>query len=274
MTGQSAGWQTVGMDFSARYVALGDSFTEGVGDPDPTRPNGVRGWADRVAEQLGRDDSSFGYANLAIRGRKLRQIMAEQVAAAVALQPTLVTIYAGANDIFRPKVDIDSLMEDYDAGLAALAATGATVLLFTGFDARSSKVFGTMRGRTAIYNELVREIADRHGAQLVDYWRFSEYHDWRMWDRDRMHMSTAGHINMARRVLSVLDHETAVEVPDAAVQGSDAPRPGGIEALRANAQWAREHAVPWVVRRVKGTSSGDGLSPRYPTPTRISEPEE
>ena len=84
------------MDFTARYVALGDSFTEGVGDDDQARPNGVRGWADRVAEQLGAADPGFGYANLAIRGRKLRQIMAEQVDAAVALKPTLVSIYAGA----------------------------------------------------------------------------------------------------------------------------------------------------------------------------------
>ena len=147
------------MDFTSRYVALGDSFTEGVGDDDPDRPNGVRGWADRVAEQLGAADPSFGYANLAIRGRKLRQIMAEQVDAAVELKPTLVTIYAGANDILRPRIDIDGLLAEYDAGIRKLKATGATVVMFTGFDARGSKVFGTMRGRTAIYNELVRGIA-------------------------------------------------------------------------------------------------------------------
>ena len=97
------GWQTNRMDFTSRFVALGDSFTEGVGDDDPARPNGVRGWADRVAEQLGAADPGFGYANLAIRGRKLRQILAEQVEAAVELKPTLVSIYAGANDILRPR---------------------------------------------------------------------------------------------------------------------------------------------------------------------------
>ena len=71
------------MDFSARYVALGDSFTEGVGDADSSRPNGVRGWADIMAGQLAQSNEGFGYANLAIRGKKLRQIMAEQVDAAV-----------------------------------------------------------------------------------------------------------------------------------------------------------------------------------------------
>ncbi|BCW08269.1 SGNH/GDSL hydrolase family protein [Arthrobacter sp. NtRootA1] len=248
------------MDFSARYVALGDSFTEGVGDHDPTRPNGVRGWADVVARQLAHSNEDFGYANLAIRGRKLRQIMAEQVDAAVALKPTLVTMYAGANDILRPKIDIDSLMEDYDAGIAKLSATGATVVLFTGFDARGSKVFSTMRGRTAIYNELLREIAENHGALLVDYWRFDEYYDVRMWAQDRMHMSTAGHVNMAKRVLDVLEHEHVLEVPELA----PLPTLNRSEAIRANARWVREFAGPWVVRRVRGTSSGDGLSPKYP----------
>ncbi|MFJ6457077.1 MULTISPECIES: SGNH/GDSL hydrolase family protein [Micrococcaceae] len=248
------------MDFSARYVALGDSFTEGVGDDDPRRPNGVRGWADVVAGQLASSNEDFGYANLAIRGRKLRQIMAEQVDAAIAMNPTLVTLYAGANDILRPKIDIDSLLEEYDAGIAKLSAAGATVVLFTGFDAKGSKVFGAMRGRTAIYNELVREIAENHGALLVDYWRFDEYDDWRLWGEDRMHMSTAGHVNMAKRVLDVLEHEHVIEVPELA----PARLMNRVEALKANARWFRESAAPWVARRVRGVSSGDGLSPKYP----------
>ena len=86
------------MDFSKRYLALGDSFTEGVGDPDPGRPNAVRGWADRVAEQLCAAGADWGYANLAIRGKKIRQVVAEQVPAALELRPTLVTL--GSSVIF------------------------------------------------------------------------------------------------------------------------------------------------------------------------------
>ena len=252
------------MEFSARYVALGDSFTEGVGDVDPSRPNGVRGWADRVAEQLAEalpgGEPGLGYANLAIRGRKLGQVMDQQVDAAVELRPTLVSLYAGANDILRPKVDIDALMVRYNEGVARLSATGATVLLFTGFDAGSSKVFGRMRGRTAIYNELVREIADRHGALLVDFWRFDEYEDWRMWATDRIHMSAPGHINMANRVLEVLEHESVLPVPEL----DPLPVLGPLKVARANAQWAREYVGPWIGRRLRGVSSGDSLSPRWP----------
>ena len=251
--------------FTARFVALGDSFTEGLGDPDPSRPNGVRGWADRVAEQLQAADPGLGYANLAIRGRKMRQVLTEQLDAALALEPTLVTLYAGANDIFRPTIDIDGLLAEYDAAVARLVGAGAQVLLFTGFDAGSSKVFGTMRGRTAIYNEQVRWIADRHGATIVDYWRFHEFQDWRMWDLDRMHMSSLGHATMANRVLEVLEHEGLAEVPET----PELPVLTRSQQLRANAVWVREHAGPWVMRRLTGRSSGDGISPKYADLVRL-----
>jgi lysophospholipase L1-like esterase len=244
-----------------RYVALGDSFTEGVGDPDQTRPNGLRGWADRVAEVLARQSDDFGYANLAIRGRKLGRILDDQLEPALAMQPDLVTIYAGANDILRPSVDIDALVERYDDALGRLAATGARVVVFTAFDPGGSKVFGAVRGRFAVYNELVREVVDRRGLTLLDFWRLTDHRDWRLWDTDRMHMSPAGHQRMAMEVLDVLGIPHDLK-PLTLV---DAPPPGFRDNLRANGEWVREHAVPWVHRRVTGRSSGDGIDPKRPT---------
>lgn len=242
-----------------RYVALGDSFTEGVGDPDPTRPNGVRGWADRVAEALASRYPDFGYANLAIRGRKLHAILAEQVEPAVALRPDLITLYAGANDILRPRVDLDALMREYDDGVARLVDTGARVVLFTAFGARASRFYRPLRGRFAYYNELVREVVDRRGATLVDYWRMAEYDDWGYWDTDRLHMSSAGHALMARKVLDVLGVRHDLPVPPPLVRPALSP----AEQRRANWEWTREYVGPWVRRRVTGRSSGDGLSPKY-----------
>ncbi len=249
-----------------RYVALGDSFTEGVGDPDPARPNGVRGWADRVAEVLGRDLPGFGYANLAIRGRKLRPVLAEQLAPALALQPDLVTIYAGANDIIRPQVDLDLLVADYDDALARLRATGARVLVWTAFDPHGSATFRLLRGRFAVYNELVRESAERHGAEVVDYWRMREYRDWRLWDADRMHMGPAGHQRMAIAVLDTLGVPHDLEP----LPLTDDGPAGRRAALRDNVAWARTSAAPWLHRRLTGRSSGDHLSARYPAWTRLS----
>lgn len=250
------------MEFSARYVALGDSFTEGLGDTDPALPNQVRGWADRVAEQLAlaHPEESVGYANLAIRGKKMDQILTEQIDRAVAMQPTLVTIYSGVNDILRPKVDIDAMIARYSAGIAKLAATGARVLIFTGFDASSSKIFSSIRGRTAVYNELVREVADLHGAELVDYWRFREYDDWRLWGIDRMHMSTPGHINMANRVLEQIGETMRIPLPEL----PPSPVRTTAETFKDNAAWTKEYVGPWVGRRLRGVSSGDNLSVRWP----------
>lgn len=253
------------MTFS-RYVALGDSFTEGVGDPDPGRPNGVRGWADRFAEALDRaQGGGLEYANLAIRGRKLRPILAEQLEPAVAMQPDLVTLYAGANDIMRPRVDLEQIMADYDAMVGRLVATGARVVLFTPCDPGGSKTYALVRGRFALYAEHVREIADRHGATLVDYWRLREYRDGRLWDTDRMHMSAAGHQRMAIAVLDALGIDHDLEP----LPLKEFPPLSAHERRAANVQWAKEYLGPWVKRRVTGRSSGDGLSPRRPALTAV-----
>jgi len=242
-----------------RYVALGDSFTEGVGDLDDSRPNGVRGWADRVAEVLSGDD--FRYANLAIRGRKMLPILAEQIEPALAMKPDLISIYAGANDVLRPRVDIDRLVQAYDIAVGRLAGAGAHVLMFTAYDPGGSPVFGALRGRFAIYNELVREVADTHGATLVDFWRLRDYRDDRMWDTDRMHMSSAGHQRMAIAVLDALGVAHDLVAPELGERAALTAK----QRRAANLAWARSHAAPWVKRRLTGTSSGDNLSARRPT---------
>ena len=230
-----------------------------MGDVDHTRPNQVRGWADRVAEQLC-VDPDWGYANLAIRGKKTGQVVTEQLSAALELKPTLATLYMGANDILRPKINIDALMVEYRKMALALAGSGATLLLFTGFDTGGSGIFSSTRGRTAIYNEAVREIADEAGATVADYWRWREFQDWRYWSSDRLHMNSAGHTLMASKVLEVLEHQTRIKVPElpAVTERSRSKK------LREDAAWAKEHLMPWVKRRLSGTSSGDHLSARFP----------
>jgi lysophospholipase L1-like esterase len=243
------------------FIALGDSFTEGVGDHDPALPNGVRGWADRVAAVLATHADDFGYANLAIRGRKMDAILAEQIDPAVAMRPDLVTMYAGGNDILRPKVDVDAMIGRYSDAVGRLVGTGARVALFTGFDLGFAPLFRHLRGRVATYNELVREVADVHGATVVDFWRLREYRDARLWDVDRLHMSSAGHQRMAIAVLDTLGVEHDLSPFDLQ------PLPEMDRRQRRNADlaWARSHAAPWVQRRLRGTSSGDSLTPRWPT---------
>jgi len=250
-----------------KFLALGDSFTEGVGDVDQSRPNQVRGWADRVAEVLSAH-GDWEYANLAVRGKKIGQVINQQLDLALSMTPDVVSIYAGGNDILRPTADLDALMRGYEGMVRRFSEAGSTVMLFTGFDTVESPLFSKTRPRTAIYNEKVREIADTHGAIIADYWRWREFSDLRYWAADRLHMNELGHALMASKVLNVLGEQQVTEgnwsqeiepplLPDLAVNSRG-------EKLKEELGWATEHLVPWIKRRLTGTSSGDSLSAKYP----------
>jgi lysophospholipase L1-like esterase len=244
----------------SRYVALGDSFTEGIGDPEPRSPGGHRGWADRVAEVLAESAPDFAYANLAVRGRLLQQILDEQVEPALELRPDLITISAGGNDIIRPGTDPDEVASRLEAGIARLRSDGATVVLFNGPDIGETPVLGRIRGKVAIYNENLTAIALRHDAVIANMWAMTELKDARMWAPDRLHFSPTGHHQIARMVLAALgvDNELAPMVPE------PLPRSSWRQARTEDLGWAREYLVPWVLRRIRHQSSGDGITAKRP----------
>jgi lysophospholipase L1-like esterase len=245
---------------SKRLVSLGDSFTEGVGDEDPAFPNGVRGWADRAAHELAAHDPGFLYANLAVRGKVMRQVLAEQLEPALSLRPNLVTLYAGGNDLMRPSVDIDALIGQYEGAVDQLIAVGAQVVLFTGVDGGEDPVFRKIRGRVAIYNELVRVMAVQKGALVVDLWAMRQLRDRRMWAPDRLHLNALGHNEVAIAVLDILGVPRKLENT---ILG-DPPVLSKQQSRAENLRWSREYAWPWIQRRLRGESSGDNLQPKRP----------
>jgi lysophospholipase L1-like esterase len=244
-----------------RFVALGDSFTEGVGDPDPASRNGVRGWADRLATQLARADPGLRYANLAVRGRTMDDILVDQIAPAVLLEPDLVTVYAGMNDLMALRVDVDAVMARYADGLKALRQTGALVLAFTAPDLGAKPLFRGLRGRAAIYNELLRTIADDLGVGLIDFWRYDEFRDPALWDGDRVHLSPLGHEVMALRVFDEVSLAAGCGASAARFLAAPATRP----TLAANMRWAMSFAAPWAVRRLRRITPGAGVAPKATT---------
>jgi lysophospholipase L1-like esterase len=248
------------------FVAIGDSFTEGLNDLDPGG-GGFLGWADRVADVLSAQRPGFRYANLAIRGKLLSEVVAEQVPRAVELAPDLVSLAAGGNDILRG-ADVDTLASLFEPTVAKLQAAGCRVLIFTGFDPRMFPVIRLLRGRIAAYNMHLRGIADSCGCDLVDLWSMRALKDARAWSPDRLHLSTEGHRQVALRTCEVLGIQVteALRVPlPPAVRPSGPPnRAQWLAARRQDARWAREYAGPWVRRRLRGTSTGDGVPPKRP----------
>jgi len=230
-----------------RYVALGDSFTAGLGDPEPLNPGGMRGWADRVAEEFSTVHSGFSYANLAVSGLVLQQIVDQQLGPAIALEPDLVTLSAGGNDLVFHRRDPDRLAARLDEAVAALSATGATVVLFTGPDWRDTPVFGHLRGKVAVFNENIRTIGARHHAVIADLWTLRQLGDARMWDPDRLHFSPLGHHTIAGMVLDTL------HVPHTLQPLQPKPLPTGNwrDTRAGDLAWATHYLLPWMVQRVR-----------------------
>jgi lysophospholipase L1-like esterase len=287
------------------FVAVGDSFTEGLNDPAPG--GGFRGWADRLAGMLAVEYPALRYANLAVRGKLLRQIVGEQVPAALALlgqaapqpgtdQPgtgrpgtegCLVGIAGGGNDILRPGGDPDTLAELFDAAVARLREDGCRVLMFTGFDPVAFPMLRLLRGRIAAYNMHLRAIADNRDCDLVDLWSMRFLRDPAAWSSDRLHLTSDSHRRVALRAAEVLgvpvtedwrvlpnDERRSAEVsdtlaePHAAValasRATVSSRGAWVAARREDARWAREYFLPWINRRLHGTSSGDDIPPKRP----------
>ena len=249
-----------------RYVALGDSFTEGL--MDENRADGRhRGWADRLAQELADVAYQGGapgieYANLAIRGRLLASIVDSQVPEAVKLKPDLVSLAAGVNDCLRRQWDVGPLAATLDRGVASLRAHGSDVLLFSyGDPSRRSSVLGRIRARIIELNEATESIAERHGCMVVRYWDAAVMDDDRLWDQDRLHLSAVGHEIASRSALHALGLG-----PDSWRTPFDPQesRPW-MRRTASDVAWITGHVLPWLGRRVRGSSSGDAITPKDAT---------
>lgn len=255
------------------FVALGDSFTEGMGDPSDDGTS-LRGWADRFAERLAAGQPAFRYANLAVRGKRLREVAAEQIPQAIALRPDLVSIFAGGNDLLWIRTDPDVLAQQFDDAVVQLRGAGCQVLAFTGFDPSAFPVLRLIRGKVAAFNVHLRAIASRRGCQLADLWTMSMLTDPRAWSPDRLHLAADGHRRVALLASEVIGTEVSEDwrepLPARPVAGPWLSRSAlsrsatWLTARGSDARWAREHATPWLVRRLRGVSAGDGIPPKRP----------
>ncbi|MGW4464514.1 SGNH/GDSL hydrolase family protein [Micromonospora sp. NPDC004704] len=243
------------------YVAVGDSFTEGMDDayPDGT----YRGWADLVAARLAVEAGpDFGYANLAIRGRLFPSVVTEQVPAALAMRPDLVSFAAGGNDVLRRNFDAEALTSRFDQVIRDFREAGADVLVFRFADI-VSRLPGQrmMAPRVALLNRAVGETAQRYGAKLVDLFADDVFQHPEFWSADRLHLSAAGHRRVAGHVLAALgvpaDEQWLVVPPQ------PAPTPW-LAARGADLRWAGQHLAPWIKRRLTGRSSGDTVTAKRP----------
>jgi lysophospholipase L1-like esterase len=249
-----------------RYVAIGDSTSEGLDDPDGR--GGYRGWANRLAERLAEQQGSVLYANLAIRGRTTRQIREQQLDRAVAMRPDLATVVAGTNDVLRRRFAPDAFGNDLEAMQSALVNAGATVLTFTLPDLTPVMPFARVLGnRVTRMNEAIRNACARSGAILCDLAAYPVASDPRLWSDDRLHANSAGHERIAEALADSLGLPGTSKAWKEPLP--DRPEPGFADFVRAELGWARRHLLPWMWRHLHGRSSGDGITEKRPALTPL-----
>ncbi|WP_102144510.1 SGNH/GDSL hydrolase family protein [Mycobacterium hubeiense] len=254
----------------SRYVAIGDSQTEGLWDVDET--GALVGFADRLAAMLESLCPGLRYANLAVRGRRVRHVLDEQLPVALAMQPDLVTVCVGMNDVTRPGRHFDRALADLDDLYAKLAASGATVVTTTFPDiTRILPVGRLLAGRVRKINDAIRSATDRHGFRLVDLYIAPSMSEPDTWSADRVHGSTNGHILFAAAAAEALALPGSSHDWAHATAGVDPSSPRS----RAYSQllWTRNMLMPWLWRHIRGRSSSEGRQPRRPQLALLRNPE-
>ncbi|WP_433218374.1 SGNH/GDSL hydrolase family protein [Dactylosporangium sp. CS-047395] len=247
-----------------RYVAIGDSFTEGMGDE---RADGVpRGWADLVAAGIAEaTGETVQYANLAIRGRLLGPILDEQLDVALSLDPapTMLSLNGGGNDMMRRGTDMEKLLSLTETAVRRTTEAGVRMLLLSGADPSEHLPMGkVIQRKGTVLSAAVRELTARYDNVLfVNIFGDEEIRKAPYWSGDRLHLNAAGHQRVASLVLTALGHPTTAHRVD--------PGPKASSGLLAEARYYREHVLPWVTRRLRGRSSGDGRAPKYPLWTPV-----
>ncbi|MBW1598099.1 SGNH/GDSL hydrolase family protein [Streptomyces sp. JJ38] len=246
------------------FVALGDSFTEGMSDHGPG--GGYRGWADRLADRLAARTDGFRYANLAVRGKLIGQIAEDQVARAAAMEADLVTLVGGLNDVLRPSCDMERVCGLLEQSVERLApACGRLVLMRS--PGRQGPVLERYRTRMETLFGFIDDLAERHGALVVDLYAARSLSDPRLWADDRLHLTAEGHRRVAEAVWQRLGHPAECDW-DEPLPPSEPP--AWHLRRRADLRFAREHLAPWIGRRLTGRSSGDGLLPKRPDLTPLA----
>ncbi|MGW4065288.1 SGNH/GDSL hydrolase family protein [Amycolatopsis sp. NPDC004747] len=245
-----------------RFVVLGDSCAEGLDDPYPDQRH-YRGWADFVAARLAEGEPGFRYANLAVRGRRLDQIVPEQIPAATRLAPDLIALFGGGNDVMSRGWDARTVARRVDAAIRACTGISPVVVTFTLSDVSRRMPLGSrMRPRIVALNEAIREAAVSYGARLIDLWPDQAVTDSRYFGADRLHLSAHGHRRLAAYVLARLglDHDPAWLAP--------LPGPAAPGSRRADLRWLVREVLPVAVTRTRnrliGRQPGDGFLPKRP----------
>ncbi|MEB8343923.1 SGNH/GDSL hydrolase family protein, partial [Streptomyces endophyticus] len=189
-----------------RFAALGDSLTEGVGDPVG---GGWRGWAALLAEGLAPAEVPVEFRNFAAGGAQTSDVLLRQLPRALAFTPDVASVVVGVNDTLRAAFDLHAVADRLDTVYGAFAERG-TVLL-TACLPDPGALLGLpgvlarpLARRQRAVNSVVHALSERHGAVHLHAADADWAADRALWSADRLHPGERGHRQFAARFHAVL----------------------------------------------------------------------
>ncbi len=237
-----------------RYVALGDSSTEGLMDVDGR--GGYRGWSQRLAERITAAQGGLLYANLAVRGRTTREIREQQLERALALRPDLATLFSGTNDVMQARFDVAAFASDVREMQRALRGAGATLVTFTLPDLSPLLLVARpFAARIRVMNDAVRDACRATGSHCVDFAAHPVAIDPRLWNEDRIHANPDGHARIADALAQALGLPGSNGDWKTALPPEPTPSPLA-EAVRELA-WMLRYLLPWTMQALLAPRSRD-----------------
>ena len=262
-----------------RYVAIGDSSTEGLEDPDGN--GGYIGWADRLAQHIADgQDEPLEYANLAIRGLRTHDIRIGQLNDALAMRPDLLTVFAGMNDVIGPRSATSTWSGRSTSSSSARRGGPAAPWSPSPCPTRRRSTRwrpACVSGWTRL-NAIIRSEAERFGVLVVDFEAYPIAEDPRLWFDDRLHGNTLGHTRMAaalawRLGIPGFDESWAEPLPEVVAARTRRER------LTRDVDWAvnylapvggQGHPRPTRAARGRAQAPDPDDRPQVPGPRRLT----
>ncbi|MGJ5829582.1 SGNH/GDSL hydrolase family protein [Streptomyces ossamyceticus] len=226
-----------------RFAALGDSLTEGVGDPVA---DDWRGWAALLADGLAPE---VEFTNLAVSGSQTRDVLERQLSAALALRPDIASVVIGVNDTLRRTFDIHAVAARLDEVYGALRDRGAALLTACLPDPGAmlglpGALARPLARRQRAVNTVVHALSEGHGAVHLHACEGAWLTDRAMWSADRLHPGERGHRQLAVRFHARLT-EAGFATGPAPSPEPDSPAPTRAAGL----WWLATAGTGWVARR-------------------------
>ncbi|MEG7879759.1 SGNH/GDSL hydrolase family protein [Bacillus paranthracis] len=187
-----------------RFVAIGDSFTEGIGD----EVEGIvlKSWVDHFVQLCVND---IEYANFAKRGLITKEIRSQQLEKALTFNPDLVSLIAGANDVLKGRWNHYAYKEDMKCMIDTLSETGADIMIANLPDFTVRLPFSTekkqvLKEQLLEANEVILSLSREHQLHHIDFWNHQLVNDNTLWSKDFIHPNSKGYVKVAELIFSSL----------------------------------------------------------------------